>query len=267
MVKLISDLTLRLGEFTVLPGQSRARDRIKSIANKASSGRFPFNEPPGILGNNKHQDNDHDAQATNGVKHISQRLAKEFEDAELGEQHEAEARGDTIGSDVHHYHYLLVKEIRQVMNDVGQSPPKKYSYEDWAWFVKLMGEDEGSAKTHRAAKAQTGIDEGEHTTGIDYNHGAEGSNSTRSGSSRSAEEQGKVDEQGKWSWLGRRSPLMGDADEADWVMERLSATLERELKEERDRARKGMKGDGELEEKAMGAIKRTGERGDDRKDR
>ena len=272
VVKLVSDLTLRLGEFTVLPGQSRARDRIKSIANKASSGRFPFNEPPGILGNDKNQDNERDTQTPSGVRHISQRLAKEFEDAELGEQQEAEARGDEIGSDVHHYHYLLVKEIRQVMDDVGQSPPKKYTYDDWAWFLKLMGEDEGSASTHRAAKAQVSGREGQQSTGIDYDQpGAKGSSSKSSQSAaeeeREEEQQGNVDEKGKWSWLGARSPLMGDADEADWVLERLSATLERELREGRDEARRGSGGRPELEERAMGAIERDRRSGKERRAR
>ena len=260
VVKFISDLTLRLGEFTVLPGQAGARDRIKSIANKAASGRFPFNEPPGILGNNKDQDNDRDTQAANGVKHVSQRLAKEFEDAELGEQHEAETRGDEIGSDVHHYHYLLVREIRRVMNDVGQSPPKKYTYNEWAWFLKLMGEDEGSAKTHRTAKAQVSGIEGQHTTGIDYDQPGAKSDSSESSQTAAEKEsrekqQGDVDEKGKWSWLGARSPLMGDSDEANWVLERLSATLEMELREVRDEARRGSHGRPELEERAMGAIK------------
>ena len=145
------------------------------------------------------------------------------------------------------------------MNDVGQSPPKKYSYEDWAWFLKLMGEDEGDATTHRAAKVQAGDDNGKTNTGIDRDQGTQGSDSARSGSSRTVEEQGDVDERGKWSWLGARSPLMVGSDEADWVLERLSATLEKELKEQRDLARRGSKGNGELEGRAMGAIKRTGE--------
>ena len=34
----------------------------------------------------------------------------------------------------------------------------------------------------------------------------------------------------QWSWLGNRSPLMGDFGEAQWVLERLSMTLEKEMK-------------------------------------
>ena len=33
----------------------------------------------------------------------------------------------------------------------------------------------------------------------------------------------------QWSWLGNRSPLMGDTEEAEWVLEKLSMTLEKEM--------------------------------------
>jgi hypothetical protein len=38
-----------------------------------------------------------------------------------------------------------------------------------------------------------------------------------------------------WSWLSSQSPLMSSKSEAEWILDRLSAALEREL----DRQRKG----------------------------
>jgi potassium channel subfamily K len=45
----------------------------------------------------------------------------------------------------------------------------------------------------------------------------------------------KLDEEKtvKWSWIGNRSPLMGNKEEAEWVLERLTRTLQRELEEMR----------------------------------
>ena len=43
----------------------------------------------------------------------------------------------------------------------------------------------------------------------------------------------------EWSWLGNRSPLMGETEEAEWVLERLTATLERELKKQHEARKDG----------------------------
>jgi potassium channel subfamily K, other eukaryote len=40
-----------------------------------------------------------------------------------------------------------------------------------------------------------------------------------------------------WSWLSSKSPLLGSKTETEWILERLSAALEREL----NRQRKGYK--------------------------
>ena len=216
VVKAISDLTLYLGEFTVLPGDTSARDRMKQLASKSTNGKLfenavGFREPPGLL--------------TDGRKVVSEKgevggpgaaatdfLAAQVEDEELKEAREAEARGDTLQEDLHKYHYLLVKEFRNVMKHLNESPPRKYSYEEWAWFLKLMGEDESHGASHRAAPVKVKND---------------------TDSKPDMQQAQTDDEDGKmrqWSWLGNRSPLMGDTKEAEWVLEKLSMTLEKEMK-------------------------------------
>jgi hypothetical protein len=37
------------------------------------------------------------------------------------------------------------------MKHLNSSPPRKYTFDEWAWYLKLIGEDENSADTHRAA--------------------------------------------------------------------------------------------------------------------
>ena len=52
---MVRDLTLWLGEFTLLPGEAGTRERIKSLAGQVTGGKVfrggsDTNEPPGLLG-------------------------------------------------------------------------------------------------------------------------------------------------------------------------------------------------------------------------
>lgn len=154
VVKAISDLTLYLGEFTVLPGDAPVRDRMKEFAARTTGGKlsgddFKMDQPPGLLGDRK---GDSEKGTTGGPRAAATDfLASQVEDEELKEAREAGAHGDKLGEDIHKYHYLLVKEFRNVMKHLNESPPRRYSYEEWAWFLKLMGEDESHSASHRQA--------------------------------------------------------------------------------------------------------------------
>ncbi|KAJ2897566.1 Outward-rectifier potassium channel TOK1 [Zalerion maritima] len=111
------------------------------------------------------------------------------------------------------YHFALIKEIARVTGHMKQHTTKKYSFAEWAWFLALMGEDEGSSETHRAVHNDN-FSEKTHLT--DQNQ-----------------------ERVKWSWVGKRSPLMGSQDEPEWVLERLTHKLSEELEEVKRRAELG----------------------------
>lgn len=216
VVKAISDLTLYLGEFTVLPGDAPVRDRIKKLSAKSTGGKLfedalGFAEPPGLLNDGRKTVSEKGDTGGPGAA-ATDFLAAQVEDEELKEAREAEARGDTLTEDMHKYHYLLIKEFRSVMKHLNESPPRKYSYEEWAWFLKLMGEDESHTASHRAAPVKVKNDT----------------------DAKPDMQQAQTDDEDggmrQWSWLGNRSPLMGDTEEAEWVLERLSMTLEKELK-------------------------------------
>ena len=215
VVKAISDLTLYLGEFTVLPGDAPVRDRMKQLAVKSTGGRLfgdvDFKEPPGLLPDEHINDSEKGGAGGPGAA-ATDFLAAQVEDEELKEAREAGAKGDTLREDLHKYHYLLVKEFRNVMKHLNESPPRKYSYEEWAWFLKLMGEDESHSASHRTAPVTVKND-------TDAKPDMQ--------QAQTDEEEGGMRQ---WSWLGNRSPLMGETEEADWVLERLSMTLEKEMK-------------------------------------
>ena len=225
VVKGIRDVTLWLGEITVLPGEAGVRGRLKQIAAQATQGRIfaegakSISAPKGLQGNRKEGDAEK-ASASNSVGSDAfgaDAEVEEVEREELTKAGKARLRGDKLGEDIHEYHYLLAQEVRNVMKHINESPPRKYTYEEWAWFLKLMGEDEANAESHRRAPVQV---KNAHNKDPDIGGGIAGK-----------EDEAPIKE---WSWLGNRSPLMGETEEAEWVLERLSATLERELKKQHE---------------------------------
>ncbi|RYC61636.1 hypothetical protein CHU98_g4573 [Xylaria longipes] len=109
------------------------------------------------------------------------------------------------------YRLVLIDEIRRVSKHLQHSPPRKYTYQEWAWYLRLIGEDESDVSTHRKPikKPQSAGDAND-----PRQPGGDGD---------------KVDERPKWSWVGHRSPLMDTRDEAEWILDKLSQKLREEL--------------------------------------
>lgn len=209
VIKWVQDSTLKLGEFTVLPGEASTRDRIKQSAAALSKGKISskggtMDEPPGFLSEKR-------AAATDRLP--GEQRHEGQDDITLAKRQDKKY----LEEDPHRYHLLLIKELRNVMKHANESPPRKYTYDEWVWFLKLMGEDETSDTSHRKPPAKV-----------------KAANTPNKEGSHSAElQQGQTnDNDGRilpWSWLGTRSPLMGEVEEAEWVLERLSARLEKQL--------------------------------------
>lgn len=214
VVKGVRDLTIYLGEFTVLPGEVGLKSRWREIIAKFrydkvfSGGKAHImDEPPGYIAEKESQDEE--ANNTQEVRaQAADRLAGTLEREELDAAMAAERRGDKLEGNIHEYHYLLAREFRNVMKHLNENPPRKYSYDEWAWFLKLMGEDEGSINSHRKPPIE-----------INKSKGSEPD-------TQQAQFNDQDTQTRQWSWLGNRSPLMGETEEAEWVLERLSITLE-----------------------------------------
>lgn len=103
---------------------------------------------------------------------------------------------------------VLIDEISRVTQHLKKHPPRKYSFEEWAWFLRLVGEDESRSDTHtkpvpkKRKKRSDGAVEG------DEGH-----------------EDNENPEKLQWSWVGSRSPLMGSQEEAEWILEKLEHRL------------------------------------------
>ena len=229
IIKGIRDIALWVGEWTVLPGKLGPKATLKRTAAAMTGGRWggeTFSEvqpvavvSETVLGLG--------AKAKPENSGLLDRIAREFETSEEGAAIEAARRGDWSAEHKHHYHYLLMKEIKRVMAHLTESPAKNYTYHEWEWFLKLMGQDESSPKHHRLVGEANGT-ERRQKPGMGQIEGGEFYD-------------GQEEKITKWSWIGKNSPLMGSKEEAEWVLEKLAATLERELRRERDNKRREKK--------------------------
>jgi potassium channel subfamily K len=255
VIQLIKDLTIWFGEVTVLPSESGSiRQSLKFGLMKLTGGKINVqgiqdsndnieDTPPGLIHmpHRQKQDSSHNKKDVEAA----QRLASVFEKAEELDEYETRRQGDRIIQDIHHYRHILITEVRNVYADINSPKPKKYTYEEWSYFLKLLGEDEGDTKYHRKAPMDTGnsgpqekADAGAAETAEEQRRGdLQGAGQNNAATERSGNDQGgkKIKQ---WSWMGNRSPLMGDKEEAEWVLEKLFIRLEEELQKEKELAKK-----------------------------
>lgn len=222
LIKTFTDLAIWAGSVTILPDDSGVRKNLKNFVHSLTRGakldprEFRIERPPGFLPHSGEDIESKDLQSQL-QQHALDRLAIHLKDEELNEAVDANETGDDHTRDIHLYHYILVRELKTVVTDMLSDRDKHYSYRDWAWYLKLLGQDEGDESTHRRAPKSLSARED------------------------LREELGHADGQKnrEWSWLGIRSPLMSTQTEPEWLTERLGAALENEMK----KLRKGEKSD------------------------
>jgi potassium channel subfamily K len=142
------------------------------------------------------------------------------------------------------FHYLLACEIQELTSNLHDSKPRQYSFEEWAWYLKLIGEDERDPELHRGPKAkEVKLDTELHDSEKAHHHrhhrkrrknrrrGQHGGDGRqRGGSLDHGEREGE--DQHKWSWVGTRNPLMGGKEETEWILERLTERLKEAITED-----------------------------------
>lgn len=217
VVKAFEDFTIWAGSLTILPGENGARATLRASIDKITRQRL-FKADTFQMGQllvPYSGENKGEQEEMRTIEdHAVDQLTAYVEKAEIEDAAAAESHGDTLERDIHLYHFVLAKELRNLMRDVSASPPRQYSYREWAWYMKLMGQDENDESLHRKppVKVRSRKPLGRDKTVL--------------------EKLGKADGEGgdlRWSWLGTRSPLMGNKSEAEWLLEKLSTVLEREL--------------------------------------
>ncbi|CAK7200025.1 hypothetical protein SEUCBS139899_002713 [Sporothrix eucalyptigena] len=137
------------------------------------------------------------------------------------------------------YHCVLIDEIAQVTQHLRHSPPRKYTFQEWAWFLKLIGEDERNADLHRRAHTKPSKKTARGPRGGGFG-------GKRSGRPDASEEEraaktsldlnpdNEDPSRLQWSWVGARSPLMSSQEEAEWILDKLTKRLQAELRTTRE---------------------------------
>lgn len=230
VIKTFADFSIWAGSITILPDEQGFRKNIKTVFKNYTPSRINpkelrMDKPPGFLpaSTTEDQQNELDQELQ---EHALDRIAEYVEEEELDQAREAEEKGDTQGRDMKLFHYVLVKELKKVVSDLHTDPDKRYSYRDWAWYLKLLRQDESDDKLHQEAPRTTEVteDERKHVGMAD------------------------AKDKKKWSWMDVRSPLMSTQGEPEWLVERLGAALENEMRA----IRRGEKG--ELAPISMGDL-------------
>ncbi|KAI1327400.1 voltage-gated potassium channel [Xylariaceae sp. FL0255] len=255
IVREIRDFTVLVGNITILPGEHGFKTSARQFLKQISPGEL-FKEgeiheaPPGFLGAAQpHEETDEDEDArtsgssslpemsdrgltneksspgatsrgsglpkANGLKDRRQKplpQARNWKEPLTGE-----GIPDTLPRTRAEYHLVLVDEIRRVTRHVQQSPPRSYSYQEWAWYLRLIGEDESDASTHRPPPTES--------------HPRRDTSNLEDNSDDPPRPTGEEQpiENAKWSWIGHRSPLMDTRDESQFILDKLTQRLREEL--------------------------------------
>lgn len=106
----------------------------------------------------------------------------------------AEAEADTVKTPTHaSLSRQLAQSIKKVSYDLRLPKPKRYSYEEWVEFTRLI-----RLTTPERLDCDVGVTIHEST-----------------------DEEGLVD----WDWIGDQSPMMSGLSESEWLLERLCESL------------------------------------------
>lgn len=256
VVKFIREATLQLGNITILPGDEGFMGNLKHVVSMLTFGQvfrdyeiFPKPSPSEFLAQTSDATEEESGgsleqqhQQTSPAE-VEERGRSNFLDVERAQGGDEPQRRapSTFTSKVRRslsrlrdpldelpsgtdFHFLLISEIQVVSRHIRQTPPRRYSFEEWAWYLKLIGEDERDASNHRKPRPkdpkqgdQAGHDE------LDRKPPSHPVSDVRTEDGQEL----------TWSWVGNRSPLMGSQEESEWILDRLTNHLRESLSAER----------------------------------
>lgn len=226
VVAAFSDLTVWIGSLTVLPDERGFKATLKSFLRQFASGHIDAGEfnkdtPPGILGEFANPRHNIPAPASSDLSSdITDRLAAHLEEEEINDA-ATNTEGDILERDVRFYHLVLAREIRTLMRDLNASPPKRYTWQEWEYYLRLMDNADPNGDGSDADLEE------KHLVPAPL----------RQSSTIAAFKQARAER--TYSWLGEQSPLLSWRSETEWILERLGVTLERELLWRRKGGRRG----------------------------
>ena len=268
VVKFVRDATIRLGNITILPGEDGFTGNAKYVTNRLTMGHTFQGATAGIREHEEHQrrmkslhgatghpvnDEGKHAEQSNGssnrqgsvkssgsqkdLKRGRSRLLSPESKYPLGRRSLSRVRDRLndlpTGTE---FLLLLVKEIEAVSQHLREPGPRRYTFDEWAWYLGLIGEDESDPDNHRKATPKKKEKRGKH-----HHHSAharrkgkethEAADETPTVGEMQARLDAVEEDPLKWSWVGNRSPLMGGQEESEWIQDKLMERLQESLLE------------------------------------
>ncbi|KAH7179005.1 uncharacterized protein B0J16DRAFT_357197 [Fusarium flagelliforme] len=192
VVRIIRDGTILLGKVTVLPDDRGFVRNLKTIINKITFGKV-------FAGNTNELDDRGASSTATGQQLPTQQPLITIPDPQntqprAGFTSRSQKSVGDLPTQVH-LQLLLMSEIREILGHLKEDKPHHYTFEQWAWYLKLIGEDESDPRKHGSVDQQ----ECDHTV------------------------------LRKWSWIGSQSPLISANGESEWILGRLMDRLQLSL--------------------------------------
>lgn len=221
LIRAFRDAVHAIGAWTVPPGDSSLRARLRFGAKKLRDGHLFADEetpheteadPVAALSGAFRPDPPTRSGGGGGGAHPWHRQALDRAEKIAGSTADDEAQKQNSENEQHgpspqrltrHRTFLLAVSIRKVLGHVADVPPKQYTFAEWAFFMGLLGVDERDPRQHREVRLDM-------SDGLEHDGGA-----TR--------------EKEEFSWMGIDSPLLHcgtGSSESEWLLDRLTAAQE-----------------------------------------
>jgi potassium channel subfamily K len=192
LIRFLRDITIFLGELTILPSDEPFHERVKAIFKISWKDKW-LQETTGEKedGQDVPKEPGQDAESAN----FTNRKAPEL--AEHKKEEHAHERGDIAAENIHHYHYLLFREVRKMTDYAMSDMTRQFDYLEWEYYLALI-----SGKHKPPAPEST--DDAD-----------------------SDDEMQRVLRD--WSWIDHKNPLLGEKSEVQWLLAALTDALDHEL--------------------------------------
>ena len=139
------------------------------------------------------------------VKAEKERIAEGFptgpgpdDEDDIGDLHQPKTLEEIAAQETDLDEHMLARKlaiaIRRTANDLKSETPRRYSYEEWVEYTRLI---------RFSRKSKEELEEEE-------------------------EEEGLVE----WDWIGEKSPMMAEQSESEWVLDRLCESLNRYMRKQ-----------------------------------
>lgn len=160
------------------------------------------------------------------VQHVS--------DPSASQKSKRESSAGHSPSQVHAEATLLAREISKLAKDLCQQPPKKYGWEEWVNWLKVLGDEAWVAGDVKGIgpEVSTNLPETSTNLGSDHDHQPiqrHPNKHHRRYQSQPNPLKMDTDSDGaswNWTWLDDKGPLFSPETETEWILSRLCSRLE-----------------------------------------